>query len=77
MSARQQDVRVPAGVYAKDIVQFLRQRVGICIKGGVRVYAKQLVQLCRRGIGVKGICRVDRVRVHYRALGGGLFPLGV
>ena len=77
MSARQQDVRVPAGVYAKDIVQFLRQRVGVCIKGGVRVYAKQLVQLCRRGIGVKGFCRLDRVRVHYRALGGGLFPLGV
>ena len=80
MSARQRGVRVPAGVYAKGVVQFLRQRVGVCIKGGVRVYAKQLVQLCRRGIGVKGICRVSwayGVRVCHRALGGGLFPLGV
>ncbi len=40
LSARQRGVRVPAGVYAKGVVQFLRQRVGVCIKGGVRHIGK-------------------------------------
>ena len=40
LSARQRGVRVPAGVYAKGVVQFLRQRVEVCTKGGVRHIGK-------------------------------------